>query len=338
MRARQGLVEIAVGEAPRDGDAERHVLGRTSRHDGVDRHLVRHDRPVGGRHGEDFPIPFAHVVLRSAARKRQVILHFLVRRRDDREPVGHLVDPVELLDALEGSGEDDVVVPGAAGGTGDPVNFRLLDLGGQSRHDLVVEDKAGLVLLRGRVVRRERARIGCGPNDRNAAVVARGLDLRDEGLRAHDHGGDADHLGGQSVARLLHRADAAAAVAGNHGIHAAFDEPLLELLRLRARVDGVVGAAFADFLHEVDVAAELLDQHVPNDRMGDRSREAAANQCDRLAPQGVKPRRLRDHLHRGACRDGRDDLELVLDRFKASVRRTCDRTEDCKGRTQMCFY
>ena len=134
---------------------------------------------------------------------------------------------------------------------GDPVDFRLLDLGGQSRHDLVVEDKAGLVLLRGRVVRRERARIGCGPNDRNAAVVARGLDLRDEGLRAHDHGGDADHLGGQSVARLLHRADAA-----------------------------------------------LFDQHVPDDRMGDRGGETAADQRDRLAPQGIKPGRLGDHLHR----------------------------------------
>ena len=145
-------------------------------------------------------------------------------------------------------------------------------------------------------------------------------------------------LGGQSVARLLHRADAAAAVAGNHRIHTVFNEPLLELLRLRARIDGVVGAAFADFLHEVDVAAELLDQHVPDDRMGDGGGEAPADQCDRLALQGVKTRRLRDHLHRGACRDGRDDLELVLDRFKASVRRACDHADGSKCRNQIRFY
>ena len=96
-RARGRAARRHLGSRERQNDREVFRLG--AGHDGVHRHLLDRVFPGGAELGR---LHAADDLVRLAASVREHRAHALLRRRDDRQPVGPVVVEKELLQALFG--------------------------------------------------------------------------------------------------------------------------------------------------------------------------------------------------------------------------------------------
>jgi len=160
---------------------------------------------------------------------------------------------------------------------------------------------------------RERAGIFGHAQHAHAARARRGLRLLDEARPRDHHGRDAEDFGGDARARLLRRAEAAAAVAGDDRVHLEFLQLPLELVLLAPDDAGArIRPRRTDFVQQVDRGGrKLLQDEVPELAVRDGRHEAAADEGDRLAVERREARPLRNRLDR-RLGDGRKHGERRL--------------------------
>ena len=169
-------------------------------------------------------------------------------------------------------------------------------------------------------MRGKRARVNRNTQHGHTVIIGCRLGLGVKTGGRNHHRRDADILGGDAVACLLGRADAAAAVARHHCINAIFQQALLESLDLGfASVGAWEQSSRTDLAQQIDGSGGVfLKDETLELNVGHAGHERAAHQGDGLALKRLQPVGHLNHLH-GRLPHRRQHVIVAWNRVTATV-------------------
>ena len=160
---------------------------------------------------------------------------------------------------------------------------------------------------------RKRAGVLGDAQSADSARACSRLRLLDEARARNHYGRNAEDFRRDAGARLLRRAESAAAVARNHRVHLELPELALELVLLAADdARAWIRPGRTDLVQQVDFRRrKFLQNEVLEFAVRDGRHEASADEGDRLPRERPEARTLLHRLH-GSLRNRRKNGELDL--------------------------